>query len=267
MIKKALLLLFITISIFASSVNTNNKKVKQKDVQVGVYEKLGAIADINSKFVTETGENKTIKELMDGRSTIVSLNYYKCPGICTTQFAAVASLVDRLDVPLDQYQVLTLSIEPKDTPQDALDKQTTFFDSMMLKPNFPKDKWRFLTGKQKDITDFANSVGIKYKKEIDKNGDVNYLHPGTLVILSPSGKITRYIYGLSYSQFDVQLALVEADEGRVNATRVQALKLCFAYDAKAKKYIFQWEKIVGGLIFFIVILFFIYLVFTGRKKS
>jgi len=132
LIKKVLLLLFITISIFASSVNIDNKKVKQEDVQVGVYEKLGDIADIDSMFVTQTGENKTIKELMDGRSTIVSLNYYKCPGICTTQFAAVASLVDRLDVPLDQYQVLTLSIEPKDTPKDALDKVLVPFPTTLL---------------------------------------------------------------------------------------------------------------------------------------
>lgn len=264
--KKILLLLVISLNIFASDANLDNESVKKEEVKVGVYERLGEIASVNSIFTTETGEKKTIKELMNGRSTIVSLNYYKCPGICTTQFAAVASLVERLDVPLDQFQVLTLSIEPKDTPQDALDKQRTFFDSMILKPNFPKDKWRFLVGEQKNITEFANSVGIKYKKQVDKDGKINYLHPGTLVVLSPSGKITRYIYGLSYSQFDVQLALVEADEGRVNATRVQALKLCFAYDATAKKYIFQWEKIVGGLLFAGVLLFFLYLLFTGRKK-
>jgi protein SCO1/2 len=265
LIKKLLLLLVINLNVFA--LNADNNSIKKENVKVGVYEKLGEFASVNSIFTTETGEKKTIKELMNGRSTIVSLNYYKCPGICTTQFAAVASLVERLDVPLDQYQVLTLSIEPKDMPKDALDKQRTFFDSMILKPNFPKDTWRFLVGKQKNITKFANSVGIKYKKQLDKDGTVNYLHPGTLVILSPSGKITRYIYGLSYSQFDVQLALVEADEGRVNATRVQALKLCFAYDAKAKKYIFQWEKIVGGLLFAGVLLFFLYLLFTGRKNN
>jgi len=265
LIKKTLLLSLLIFSISAFAIQDTSKTQKE-EVQIGVYEQLGKIIDLNATFTTEYGQIKTIKELMGGKSTIISLNYYECPGICTTQFSAVASLIDRLDVPNDQYQVLTLSIEPKDTPQLALKKKRTFYDSMILKKNLPKNQWHFLVGTQKNITEFANSVGFKYKKEIDKNGLVNYLHPGTLVVISPSGKITRYIYGLSYSQIDAKMALIEADEGRIGATRVAALKLCFAYDAQAKKYIFQWEKVVGGGIFLCVLLFFIYLIITGRKE-
>jgi protein SCO1/2 len=265
LIKKILLLsLFIfSVNIFATQ---DINKTKKEEVQIGVYEQLGKIIDLNTTFTTEYGQLKTIKELMDGKSTIISLNYYECPGICTTQFSEVASLIDRLDVSNDQYQVLTLSIEPKDTPQLALKKKRTFYESMILKKNLLKNQWHFLVGTQKNITKLANSVGFKYKKQVDKNGVINYLHPGTLVVVSPSGKITRYIYGLSYSQIDGKMALIEADEGRIGATRVAALKLCFAYDAQAKKYIFQWEKVVGGVIFLSVLLLFIYLIITGRKK-
>ena len=265
MIKKIAILSFLIVSIFAQ--DFNNEQVKKEDVKIGIYEKLGDIVDVNATFTTQDNQVKTIKELMDGRATIISLNYYKCPGICSAQFSALASLIDRLDVNLDEYQVLTISIEPEDTPELAKDKQKTFFDSLRLKPNFPKEKWDFLVGTQENINNFSSSVGYKYKKQINKNGIVDYLHPGALIVLSPSGKITRYIYGIKYSQFDVKMALIEADEGRVNATRVQALELCFAYDAQSKKYIFQWEKVVGGIMFLGVLLFFLYLMITGRRKS
>jgi len=261
LIRKIILLTLLTVSIFAQEI------VKDKDARVGIYEQLGNKVALDTKFTTQDGVTKTLKELMNGRATIVSLNYYKCPGICTAQFAAVASLVDRLDVPLDEYQVLTISIEPQDTPALAKEKKDTFYDSLILKANLPQDKWEFLVADQKAITDFTKSVGYEYIKQVNKDGVIDYLHAGTLVIISPSGIITRYIYGTSYSHFDVKLALVEADEGRVSATRVQALDLCFAYDAEAKKYVFQWEKIVGGTLFFGVVLFFLYLTITGRKEK
>jgi len=235
--------------------------------KVGIYEKLGEIAKVDTLLTDTLGNKKSIKEFMQNKPTIISMNYYNCPGICSTQFAAVAGLIDLLDAKTKDFQVLTISIEPSDTPKIALDKKETFYKSLILKPKFPEDQWKFLVGDAKSIKDFSNSIGYQYKKIVDKNGVVDYIHPGSLIVLSPSGKITRYIYGIRYSPFDVKMALIEASEERVGGIRVQALKYCFAYDTNAKKYIFQWEKIVGGLMFFIVISFFLYLAFTGRKKK
>ena len=218
-------------------------------------------------FTDASGYTKSIKEFMNDKPTIISMNYYNCPGICSTQFAAVASLIDLLDAKTKDFQVLTISIEPTDTPKLALEKKDTFYKSLVLKPNFPKEQWKFLSGSADNIKKFSDSIGYQYKKIIDKNGVIDYIHPGSLIVLSPKGKITRYIYGIKYSPFDVKMALIEASEERVGGIRVQALKYCFAYDAESKKYIFQWEKIVGGLMFAIVISFFLYLAFTGRKKD
>ena len=259
MIKNTILILTLILNTFAL-------ETKKEDVKIGIYENLGKIADINTTFTTQDNKTKTIKEFMKNKPTIISLNYYKCPGICSSQFAAVASLAERLKLSLDEFRLLTISIETQDTPELAKEKQKTFYDSMFLKPNYPNEQWQFLVGSQENITKFTNSVGYKYKKQINKDGVVDYLHPGALIILSPSGKITRYIYGTSYSAFDVELALNEAYEGKERATRVAALQLCFAYDAQSKKYVFQWEKVVGGLMFLMVVLFFIYLAITGRKK-
>ena len=238
------------------------------DQKVGIYEELGKYAKTENIFSDSEGNKKTIKEFMKNKSTIISMNYYNCPGICTTQFSTVAQLINLLDAKTEDFQVLTISIEPNDTPKLAAEKKDTFYKTLRLKPNFPQEQWKFLSGDAKSIKSFSDSIGYHYKKIINpKTQEINYIHPGSLTVLSPKGKITRYIYGIRYSSFDVKMALIEANDGRVGGIRVQALAYCFAYDTKSKKYIFQWEKIVGGLMFFIVISFFLYLAFTGRKKE
>ena len=246
--------------------NQDNEKIGESE-KVGVFDQLGKNANTDAVFTDELGESKSIKEFMHNKPTIISMNYYNCPGICTTQFAAVAALIDLLDVSIDEYQVLTVSIEPTDTPALAQKKKDTFYASLKKKKDLPQEQWKFLSGTQENITALSESIGYNYKKVTNKQGGVDYIHPGTLIVLAPSGKITRYIYDLRYSSFDVKMALIEAKEERVGAIRVQALKYCFAYDPVSKKYVFQWEKVVGALMLFIVVSFFIYLVVTGRKKE
>ena len=248
--------------------NLDDKKIGENENQkVGIFDQLGKNANIDLTFNDEMNNNKSIREFMQNKPTIFSMNYYNCPGICTTQFAAVAALIDLLDVSNDEYQVLTMSIEPTDTPTLAQKKKDTFYASFKKKKNLPQEQWKFLSGTQNNITAFSESIGYNYKKVINKQGGIDYIHPGTLIVVSPSGKITRYIYDLRYSSFDVKMALIEAKEERVGAIRVQALKYCFAYDPVSKKYVFQWEKVVGGLMLFIVVSFFLYLAITGRKEE
>lgn len=238
-----------------------------RDKKIGIYDELGKYAKIDLLFTDSASQTKPIKEFMQDKPTIISMNYYNCPGICSTQFAELAALVDLLDLDLKDFQVLTISIEPTDTPKLALAKKDTFFQNLRLKPDLPDDQWKFLVGNKENIKMFSESIGYYYKKTVDKYKNIDYIHPGALTILGKDGKITRYIYGIDYSPFDVKLALIEASKGQVGGIRVQALAYCFAYDPQAKKYVFMWEKIVGGVMFFSVLALFIYLVITGRKKE
>ncbi len=259
---------FALIILLSSTILSAKTEEKKEDVKIGIFEMLGKNVALDAVFTDENNNTKTLKEFMGNRPTIISMNYYKCPGICNTQIAAVASLIERLDVDPDEFQVLTISIEANDTPKDALDKKNIYFSSMKLKPNFPRNKWHFLVADQKNITAIAESIGFRYKKQVNKLGVIDYIHATALTVLAESGKIIRYVYGSSnYSNIDVKLALNEADEGRVSPSRVVALQLCFAYEPKSKKYVFQWEKIVGIFMTLSTLSFFLYLILTGKRND
>jgi len=113
----------------------------------------------------------------------------------------------------------------------------------------------------------ADKVGFKYEKTVSKAGVVDYVHPAALIMLSPKGKVTRYLNGIEQLPFDVKMALMEAGEGKVGPTIAKNLLFCFAYDPKGKTYVFMWEKVVGVLMTLIMLAFFIYLVKTSKRDD
>lgn len=233
--------------------------------QVGMYEKQGDILPLNLKFTNEYNQTVSLKDAIENKPTILSINYFKCTALCSPLLHSLASTLDKLDLkPFIDYKVITVSMEPNDTPKDALEKKQQLLKTIN-KPFIPQT-WNFLTTNQENINSLTNSVGFKYKKRI-KDGVVDYLHPGLIIIISPQGKISRYLNGIEYLPFDLKLALLEASKEETRPTIAKTLLYCFAYDAKSKTYVFQAEKVVGSFIFGIVLLFFIYLVKGGRKKD
>jgi len=232
---------------------------------VGMYEKQGQTIPLELQFTNEYNNKISLKEVIENKPTILSINYFKCTGLCSPQLHSLAFTLDKLDLkPYIDYKVITVSMEPKDTPKDALEKKQELLKT--IKKSFIPQTWSFLTSNQETIDSITNSVGFKYKKRI-KDGVVDYLHPGLLIIISPQGKITRYLNGIEYLPFDLKLALLEATKEEIRPTIAKTLLYCFAYDAKSKTYVFQAEKVVGSFIFAVVLIFFIFLVRGGRKKG
>ena len=235
------------------------------DKQIGVYEALGKTLPLNLELTNEYNETKPLKAFLNNKPTILTLNYFECPGLCSPLLNSVASTIERLDLkPYIDYQVITLSFEPNDRPNDAKAKKESLLSS--IKKPFPPQGWSFLTTSQENIDAITNTVGFKYEKRI-KEGIVDYLHPGVIIAISPQGKITRYLNGIEFLPFDVKMALLEASDEQTRPTITKTLLYCFAYDAKAKTYVFQAEKVLGSFMFGAVLIFFIYLVKTGRKKK
>lgn len=256
------LILFLTLIYSANATTTKEEPQEQK---IGVYENLGSIIPLDAIFTDEYGKTKTLKEFINKKPTILTLNYYSCTALCSPLLAGVTDVLNRIQLkPYIDYNVLTISIEPKDTPQTALDKKKAQLSN--IKIPFPPQTWSFLSGDQKNIDTITNAVGFKYQKRV-RDGVVDYLHPGLIIVLSPNGKIARYLNGVRFLPFDLKLAVLEASEERSGPTIANTLLYCFAYDAKSKTYIFQAEKIVGLFILLIIGIFFIYLVKTGRKKQ
>ncbi len=249
---KILILVFLTISIQAST--------------LGVNEKLGNMIPLDLTFIDEKGKSVTLKKLMDGKPTIISLNYFRCAGICTPQLNDMAKMLTRLDLAENiDYKVITISFAEDEGYELAAGKRKTMLQS--IQRQFVQNAWRFVIGENNSSGIIAHEVGFPFQKTISPAGVVDYIHPAVIIMLSPEGKVTRYLNGIEQLPFDVKMALMEAGEGKIGPTIAKNLLYCFAYDPKSKQYVFMWEKIAGVVMTLIMIGFFIYLVRTSRRED
>jgi len=233
---------------------------------LGINEKLGTMIPLDLTFINEKGERKTLRELMDGKPTMISLNYFRCAGICTPQLEDMAKMLSRLDLAENtDYKALTIGFAEDEKPELAAAKRKTHLASMQR--DYVADAWHFVIGENNSSGILADLVGFTYEKTVSKAGVVDYVHPAALIMLSPEGKVTRYLNGIEQLPFDVKMALMEAGQGKIGPTIAKNLLYCFAYDPKAKTYIFKWEKIAATVMFAIMFAFFIYLVKTSRRDE
>lgn len=234
--------------------------------QLGINEKLGTMIPLDLTFINEKGERVTLKKLMDGKPTMISLNYFRCAGICTPQLNDMAKMLGRLDLAENiDYKVLTIGFAEDESYELAAAKRKTMLST--IQRDYVQDAWHFVIGENNSSAIIADKVGFTYEKTISPAGVVDYIHPAALIMLSPEGKVTRYLNGIEQLPFDVKMALMEAGQGKIGPTIAKNLLYCFAYDPKAKTYIFKWEKIAGAVMTLIMLAFFIYLVRTGRREE
>ena len=251
--KKLLMFLMLLVTVHATT-------------QLGINEKLGTMVPLDLTFINEKGESVTLKKLMDGKPTMISLNYFRCAGICTPQLNDMAKMLGRLDLAENtDYKVITIGFAEDEGYELAAAKRKTMLSS--IPRDYVQDAWHFVIGENNSSAIVADKVGFTYEKTVSTAGVVDYIHPAALIMLSPEGKVTRYLNGIEQLPFDVKMALMEAGQGKIGPTIAKNLLYCFAYDPKAKTYIFKWEKIAATLMFAIMFAFFIYLVRTSRRDD
>ena len=228
--------------------------------EVGVDEKLGQTVPLDLVLKGEDGKPVTLRSLIN-KPTILTMNYFRCAGICTPQLNGLAEALDKVDaVPGRDFQVITVSFDDRDTPEMAAQKRDNYL-GQMTRP-FPASAWRFLTGDAATTRALADSVGFKYKRVGD-----GFIHAGAAMVLSPTGKVTRYMYGITYLPADVDMALQEAARGEAHPSIKKLLKFCFNYDPQGRKYVLNFTKLSMALTLLAVIIFALVLVFKGRGKS
>lgn len=226
---------------------------------VGVVEKLGEVVPSDITFFDEYGKPVTMGQLQNGKPTVVAMVYYRCPGICSPLMNGVAEVVDMVDlIPGKDYNVVTISFDPSEDYILANDKKRNYLASM----NNPIDEnaWRFLTSDSTNIARISNALGWKYVKQGN-----DYAHGAAIMVLSPDGKIARYLYGIEYNPFDFKMALTEASQGRTGATIAKLMQLCYSYDPVGRTYVLDVTRISGAVILFLLGIFI--LVFIIRKKK
>ncbi len=231
-----------------------------REIEVGVIEKLGQYAALDLGFTDEQGDSVTLKGLIH-KPTILSFVYFRCPSICPRMLSEMSRLLEKLDLrPGIDYDVITISFDPSDTAEDAADKKRNYIQS--IEKDFPDSAWHFLTGDVTAISQITESVGYRFKKDRQ-----DFIHPSALIILSPDGKVIRYLMGLSYLPFDVKMALIEAAEGRVGPTINKVMLYCFSYDPQGRTYTMNITKITGTIILFLIGVFVVYLIMKSKARN
>jgi protein SCO1 len=229
--------------------------------ELGIYEHLDQYIPDDLTFVTEKYDTVNLLDQIDKPTVIVPV-YYECPGLCSPLLEGVADVISKATMELGKdYQVFTISFNPAEKSRLAAEKKANY--ARLIKNGSDVEHgWIFHTGDSINIDRLLNSLGYKIKRE-----GKEWIHPGAIIVLSPEGKITRYLHGTYFLPFDLKMAVVEASHGKSGPTINKMLKFCFSYDAEGKKYVFNITKVSGSLIMLFAIGFFISLVVKSKKNK
>lgn len=200
---------------------------------IRITEKLGASVDLGLQFTAENGRQVPLSSFFkSGKPVILDLVYYRCPMLCNLVLnGQVAALRDIPWTPGKEFEVVTISIDPmEDWGLAARKKQ--FYMEALGKP--VHEGWHFLTDHQGNVKKLAEQVGFAYRWD---DNTQQFAHAGAIMVLTPDGRMSRYLYGVKYKSRDVRLALSEASEGKLGSFADKVLMFCFHYDPLARSYV------------------------------
>jgi protein SCO1 len=199
--------------------------------KVGINQKMGAQIPLDLPFVDESGQDVTLRQYF-GKPVIMALVYYQCPSLCNMVLNGLLRSIKSLDMAAgNQYEVIAVSFDPRETPQIAAAKKQTYLKDYERPGG--QQGWHFLTGPETSSKLLADAVGFRYVYDSLTN---QYAHSSAIIILTPAGRVARYFYGIDYPQRDLRLGLVEASSERIHSPTDQVLLYCFHYDPTTGKY-------------------------------
>lgn len=234
-------------------------KVRADSDDIGVSEKLGATIPLDLTFRDEQGNSVRLGELIDA-PTIIAPIYYHCPNVCNFLQAGLARALPKVALtPGEGYQVLSVSFDETETPSLARQSKKNYYAAMQ--EDFPPHAWRFLTGDKENIKKLTDAIGYRFQRV-----DQDFLHPVAVAVVSPEGKIVRYLYGTSFLPMNLTLALMEGAEGKVGQTVKTMLDFCFSFDPENKTYVFNILRVSATVVIATAVALLTFLLVTGRKK-
>jgi protein SCO1/2 len=230
--------------------------------EVGFTENTKEYLSKDIRLINKNDSLVALGDLID-RPTVLNFVYYDCPGICTPLMNELARLVDKMDLVLGKdYQILTVSFDPQETTRLAQQKRRNII-STLQKKNQAEEGWKFFTADSAQIRKLTQEAGFHYQPQ-----GQDYIHSAGFLAVSPEGKITRYLKGVSFLPFELKMSMIEASKGEVGPPINKVLQYCFAYDPEGQTYVADITKISGIVIIFLaLVLFTVLIIRSNRKKS
>jgi protein SCO1/2 len=245
----------LTLTLLSGLVGTSPSTDQVPEGMIDVVERLNEPVPKGLRFTDHTGKDVKFEQLLRGKPVILAMVYYRCPVLCNLLLTGLTKSLQKLDWKLGKdFDVVSVSIDPGDKPADSAEKRRGFLQALGT-PN--ADGWTFLTGHVDDIDTLSDAIGLRYQYVANQR---QFAHVAALWVLTPEGRVSRYLYGVEFDPKQVKLALFEAAGGKVGTSFERVLLRCYRYDPRSKQYemfITRYYRaggavmvlLVGGLLF------------------
>lgn len=223
----------VLLCVAASAAGQDNSAITPPQLRgVGIDQRLNYQVPLDLKFRDETGQTVTLGSYFGKKPVILSLVYYSCPMLCTISENGLLNALRDVAFSIGkEFEVVTVSIDPSDTPPAAMGKKGVYV-GLYGRPG-AKQGWHFLVGDEPSIRALAQAVGFHYNYIPETK---QFAHATGLVVLTPQGKISRYFYGIEYPARDLRLALVEASNDKIGNPVDAVLLYCCEYSVATGRY-------------------------------
>lgn len=200
--------------------------------EVGIDQKLNAKLPLDAEFSDEQGAPVKLGQFFGPRPVVLALVYYTCPMLCTQVLSGLAGSLQGVTFTVGkEYEVVIVSFNPGETPAMAVERKNNFVSRYIRAAD--ASHIHFLTGRETSIKALTSAVGFRY---VFDQASGQYAHPASIMVVTPDGRMSRYLYGVEFAPRDLKLALVEASAGKVGTMVDQALLLCYHYDPETGRY-------------------------------
>jgi protein SCO1/2 len=212
---------------------------------IGFDQRLDDVLPLDAPLRDEEGRGVQLGDYFGKRPVVLVFAYYNCPMLCTLAINGLSSALNVLSLnPGVDFEIVTISIDPRDTPTTAAAKKTMYLDR--YKRSGAAAGWHFLTADQPSIDRLTRAAGFRYAWDAETR---QFAHPTGIIVLTPDGRMARYLFGIEYGPHDLRLAIVEASAGRVGSPVDSLLLYCYHYDPMTGRYglvIMRGMRIAGA---------------------
>jgi protein SCO1/2 len=213
--------------------------------KAGISQNLGNQLPLNDRFLDSTGNSVPLSAYFEHRPVVMALVYYKCKMLCPQVLSGMARTLRQVGfTPGKDYDIVVTSIDPMDTPADGAAEKTHFLESLGT-PGAGASV-HFLTGQQASITDLASATGFNYVRVPGPDGKMDqFAHSSVIMIATPDGRMSKYLFGIDYQPRDVRLAVIQASTHHIGSVSDLILLYCCNYSPTAGKYTVSILRVMG----------------------
>ncbi len=213
--------------------------------KAGISQNLGNPLPLNDHFLDSSGADRPLGAYFEHRPVVMALVYYKCKMLCPQVLSGLARTLRQVGfTPGKDYDIVITSIDPADTPADGAAEKAHFLDS--LGTPTAGESVHFLTGQQAAITDLASATGFNYVRVPGPDGKMDqFAHSSVIMIATPDGRMSKYLFGIDYQPRDVRLAVIQASNHHIGSLSDLVLLYCCNYSPSAGKYTVSILRVMG----------------------